>query len=132
MQCCIILGVPDIFNKNRVPIAGGDGDIVDIFGAGQRVDGMNQIISGADLDVAAGHHKVGLFQGVNNISRRQVKGLKLDRVDINHHLPKLAAKRMRNLNPFQTTHFVSDRVVTDLVELGFTQTLTVNGGKDHG
>ena len=128
----IVLGVSDIFNKNCAPIAGGDGDIVDILGAGQRVDGVNQIVGGTHLDVAAGHHEVGLFQGMNNVGRRQMKGLKLDRVDINHHLPELAPKRVGNLNTLKAAHFVSDRVVTDLVQLGFAQTFPMNGGKHHG
>ena len=119
MKCCIVLGVSDIFNKNCAPITGGDGDIVDILGAGQRVDGVNQIVGGTHFDVATGHHEIGLFQGVNNVGSRQVKGLKLDRVDINHHLPELSTERVGDLNALQAAHFVSYRVVTYLVQLGF-------------
>ena len=127
----IVLDIADVADEDRPAVAHGDGSGGDVFDAGEGIQRMDLVLRLIDFHRPRGQHQVGFLQRLGNVLGAEAHGAEPRGIDIDHHLPVLAAEGVIDLHPFEPAQLVPHTVISDLIQILFAQAITGDGGQDH-
>ena len=103
-----IFGLADVAHRNPAGAHGLDGNAVEVGDILHQAVRIDVEIGGPDLDVAGGENQVAVVYGVDDIHDAQLPREQLERIDVNHRLPVLAAEYGGNLRAVDDGDLIPD------------------------
>ena len=122
-------GFPDVRDHYRGLADGFERHRIDHAGGGNLGVGVEVVVVGADLDVARGKNEVAFVDLADHVHWAELVGLELERIDVNHDLAVLAAKRLGNRCARDVRDLVADVVLAQIVQLRFVKALALKGNE---
>ena len=112
-----VVHLADILDEDRLPVDVLDRNVVEVLdGRGHRI-GAHRVLRVADLGETRRQGQVLGIDRVHDVRRRQALGLKLERIDVDHDLPVLAAVRGRKGDARHRRKLLTQVVESVVVEL---------------
>src|SRR3974390_143171 len=119
-----IFGVPNVSEAKHTVADGLQWDIIHLRYVGQLGVAVDVVISGPNADVACRQDLVGAVDDIDHIHRAHLRGLQLDRIDIELDLAILAAIGLRHGRTGHVGNLVANRELSLVMQLRFVQPLT--------
>ena len=112
-----VVHLADILEEHRLPVGVFDRNVIEVGdGHGHRI-GAHRVLRVADLGETRRQGQVLGIDRVHHVRRGQASGLKLERVDVDHDLPVLAAVRGRKGHARHRGKLLAQVVEPVIVEL---------------